>query len=146
MIRTEVCQSDLLSHVFLNLTTLVESSITSCLLLHDCDSARTCTGYGLKPAGNLDVIFEDIWVLGVASLRPVRPSASHQTHMSVEIHTLHQCVRVLWGESRQIPLTNEQAASEYKAPVVGKFTHKMKHTFFNLEISDCILDASLQRI
>ena len=80
------------SLIFSHLTALVKSSIKSYLLLHDCDNAWTCTYTGLKPAGKLDVIFENIWVLNVASVRHVWPSASHQTHMSAEINTLHQCV------------------------------------------------------
>lgn len=51
------------------------------------------------PLGNLEVIFEDMWVLGVASVQLVRPTASHQTHMSAEIRTVRQCVRVLWGKA-----------------------------------------------
>lgn len=39
-------------------------------------------------------------VPGVLLVRPVRPSVSHQTHMSVEIHTLHPCVTVLLEKSR----------------------------------------------
>lgn len=50
--RADKCQCALLSHFFL----LFASSIKTCLLLHDFD----CTDSDLKPAGNLDMICEDV--------------------------------------------------------------------------------------